>query len=156
MTEGIAPNLQLWDVPTPLSLKQGEYPSPFRKDGTLAPWVGKVLTNSAGTGGLVGSVGAQTTQALLGTSAGAAGRQVGKLITSKVAVNAAGGWEAIRAGSDYAFASHMDLALYLHLKYLTDPRYSQAIQALEVLYPGFEDIAIYVSGRHLLRWRPVK
>jgi hypothetical protein len=156
LTEGIAPTLDLWSVPTPLSAQQGEYPLPFRKDGTLAPWVGQVLANSAGAGGLASSVGEQTTKVLLGAAAGATARDVGKLIGSKVAVSAAGGWDAIRGGTDYAFASHVDLALYLHLMHSTDSRYVQVLQALEVLYPGFDNTLMYVSGRHFGRWRPVR
>lgn len=156
LTEGVAPNLELWSVPTVLPAQQAEYPSPFRKDGTLAPWVGQVLASSAGAGGVAGSVGEQTTRLLLGAAGGAAAKDVAILIASKMAVSAAGGWDAIKAGSDYGFASHVDLALYLHLMHSTDSRYAQVLQAMEVLYPGFDNTVMYVSGRHFGRWRPVR
>lgn len=91
-----------------------------------------------------------------GIAGGEGGKVAGQLIARELAIKALGGWEKIKAESDVVFATATDLALYLHLKHSTHPQYAEALQAMNVFYPGFDNAVLYASGRQWGRWLPVK
>jgi hypothetical protein len=137
VVKGAGLTREWWQVPTPLPASEGKYLSPFRQDGSLAEWVSKGLTAKRDTD-LAQSLGKTAARVTQGARAGEAGELVGYVVGHAIAVQRAGGWESIRAGSDASFASLDDLALYLHVNYSGDPRYMQVLQQSYGIFPDLE------------------
>ncbi|RBW49224.1 carboxyl-terminal protease-like protein [Marinobacter sp. F3R11] len=124
---------------------QGQYLSPYTSDDVLAEWVNSAI--NANIGATVGTGVGAAAGAYMGEKAleqvpfvgsflgGAVGAEVGKSVGRETAINASGGWEAIRASSDRSFDNIHSMARYLREKYEHTGNFSDAINATQQIYP---------------------
>lgn len=132
-------------VPKPRKDTKGKYISPYRADGTLAPWAEKAIASgaSAALGNAAGDeLGKMATKELADKVPGGAvlgglfGRKAKKTLAETAAVKSVGGWDYIKETSDQSFNSTMDLAVYLHVNYAgADPDFAKAVGAAMAIYP---------------------
>ncbi|MGF6693223.1 hypothetical protein M2318_003300 [Metapseudomonas resinovorans] len=132
LVSGAAPAQDILRLPQPILGSGGKYMSPFTEDDTVAPWVEKGLTVSAGmsTGSAVGNLAAASQNggaALVGAGATLAAREL--------ALQAVGGWDFIKANSDLSFNSAADLARDLHFRHAGHPQYKDVLTAVYPIYP---------------------
>ena len=137
------------DIPEPIYGNTGKYMSPFTEDGTIAPWVEKSMAAAAGAG-LGGAVGAYAGQKALEQVpffGGLLGSMAGKAAGREIALNAAGGWDFIRANSDLSFNSLDDMARYLQAHHASHPQYAEVLKATYEIYPELQQSIRAVGSR---------
>jgi hypothetical protein len=133
LTQGFAPNLDLWAVPEPRPGSSGEFMSPFTTEGKLAPWMQRALiAGSSSTGRTLAESGVTY---LAGTQVAGV---VDYAIEQHATIRAAGGRAGIKADSDVSFDSLIDLALHLHLLYSNHRDYDEILAILYLVYPKIE------------------
>jgi hypothetical protein len=132
-------------VPKPRKDTKGKYISPYRADGTLAPWAEKAMAGSAAAalGNKAGDeLGKLASEKLASKVPGGAvlgslfGKKAKKTLAETAAVKAVGGWDYIKETSDMSFNSTMDLAVYMHVNYAgSDSDFAKAMGAAMGIYP---------------------
>jgi hypothetical protein len=124
-------------APTPIMGTTGKFMSPYTEDGTVAAWVEKGRSASAGAG-IGGFVGAQAGQKLaenIPFFGGMIGQAVGESAGRAVALKMVGGEEFIRANSDMSFNSVDELAVYMYVKNSSHKDYAEALKLTQEIYP---------------------
>ncbi|CAH0280988.1 hypothetical protein SRABI118_03776 [Massilia sp. Bi118] len=124
-------------APTPIMGTTGKFMSPYTEDGTVAAWVEKGRSASAGAG-IGGFVGAQAGQKLASNIpfvGGMLGQAVGESAGRAVALKMVGGEEFIRANSDMSFNNIDDLAVYMYVKNSSHKDFAEALKLTQDIYP---------------------
>lgn len=126
--------------PEPRQDNQGKYLSPITSDGVTAEWVAAAM--NAKMGASIGSaVGAYAGEKLLENVpfvGGMLGSKVGKGVGRKIAIEGAGGWDAIKGSSDLSFDNARDLSLYLYIEYGNNENFADVLGAVQGIYPELE------------------
>ncbi|MFN8627275.1 MAG: hypothetical protein U0587_14985 [Candidatus Binatia bacterium] len=143
-------------APTPIAGNGGAYVSPYKRDGSLAPWADQSFGAAAGkmakqAGTEVGmnvttNVGAAVAGSMIpgigGLFAKAATEEAGKSVKASaqhgIAVSSRGGMEQIKATSDLSFNTVDDLAVYLYATHSHDDNYQTALDAAMEVYPDLQ------------------
>lgn len=124
-------------APAPIMGTTGKFMSPYTEDGTVAAWVEKGRSASAGAG-IGGFVGAQAGQKLASNIpfvGGMLGQAVGESAGRAVALKMVGGEEFIRANSDMSFNNIDDLAVYMYVKNSSHKDFAEALKLTQDIYP---------------------
>lgn len=124
-------------APTPIAGNTGKYLSPYTEDGTVAPWVekGKSASAGAGIGGFVGAQAGQKLAENIPFIGSFIGQAVGETAGRAVALRMVGGEEFIRANSDLSFNTVNDLAVYMYAKNSMHKDYAEALKLTQEIYP---------------------
>ncbi len=124
-------------VPVPLPDNTGKYMCPYTQDEVVSEWVDKAVVAAAGAkiGQFVGKEAGAKALEQIPFVGGWVGGKAGEAIGRKIAVEAAGGWEFIRATSDLSFVRVEDLAVFLYARYSTNEHYKNVMKATEGIYP---------------------
>ena len=126
-------------APEPIKGNSGKYLLPYKSDGQMTEWAGKIVNVAASK--VVGEkVGEKATEALaskipFGGLAGGLIKKKSKEVTAQAFL---GGPEFIKKNSDLSFANLNDYALYLHVQHSKSASYQQALAAAMALYPELE------------------
>ncbi len=127
-------------APAPIMGNSGKYMSPYTEDGTVALWVEKGRSASAGAG-VGGFVGAQAGAKLMENIpfvGGWLGQSVGESVGRQVALKMVGGEEFIKANSDMSFNSVNDLAVYMYAKNSAHKDYAAVLDLTQKVYPDLK------------------
>lgn len=123
----------------------GRFISPYTSDDVLAEWVNSLIVINLGSaiGKMAGGIAGAAASGMLDfipyglggvLSASIAGK-FGENLGTQQAINAVGGIEKMRAGTDVSFDSLNDMALYLSAKYGDRTTFKDAIKAATAIYP---------------------
>jgi hypothetical protein len=127
-------------APQPIYGNSGEFMSPYTEDGVVAGWVDKAV--NAKLGAAIGSqAGAYAGRKLMENVpffGGMLGQRVGDAAGRKIAIEASGGWEYIKASSDLSFNTIEDLAVYIYAHHSSHPDYQQVLEATWEIYPELQ------------------
>jgi hypothetical protein len=124
-------------APTPIVGNAGKFMSPYTEDGTVAKWVEKGRSASAGAsvGGFVGAqVGSRLAENIPFVG-GFIGQQVGQAAGRSVALSMVGGEAYIKETSDLSFNSVEDLAVYMYAKNSSHKDYPKVLELTQAIYP---------------------
>ena len=124
-------------APQPIAGNSGKYMSPYTEDGTVAAWVekGKSASAGAGIGGFVGAQAGQKLAENIPFVGSWLGQAVGEKAGRAIALNMVGGEEFIRANSDLSFNTVNDLAVYMYAKNSAHKDYAEALKLTQEIYP---------------------
>lgn len=124
-------------APQPIAGNSGKYMSPYTEDGTVAAWVEKGRSASAGSaiGGFLGAQAGQKMAEQIPLFGGMIGQAIGESAGRAVAVKMVGGEEFIRANSDLSFATVQDLAVYMYAKNSSHKDFAEALKLTQEIYP---------------------
>lgn len=124
-------------APQPIVGNSGKYMSPYTEDGTVAAWVEKGKSASAGAslGGFVGAQAGQKLAENIPFVGGFLGQAVGEKAGRAIALNMVGGEEFIRANSDLSFNSVQELAVYMYATNSSHKDYQEALKLTQEIYP---------------------
>ena len=126
-------------APAPIAGSKGKYLLPYKADGQMTEWAGKILNVAASK--IVGEkVGEKATEAVaskvpFGGLAGGLLKKKSKEVTAQAFL---GGPEYLKKTSDLSFDNLADYALYLHVQHGNSANYQQALAAAMALYPDLE------------------
>ena len=126
-------------APEPIKGNAGQFLLPYREDGQMTEWAGKIVNVAASK--VVGEkVGDKATQAVaskvpFGGLASGLVKKKSKEVTAQVLL---GGPEFIKKTSELSFANLNDYAVYLHVRHSGSADYQQALAAAMALYPDLE------------------
>lgn len=128
------PDPNLVRSPEPMAGSEGAFLSPYTAEGNLTSWAQRAV-DSGVLGDVEGYMGIDRGNLI--ESAFSAGK---RLIGSEATVNdatleAAGGWEVIRAATEQSFATAEDLSTHLYANYHDDAMFSKALAVSADLYP---------------------
>ena len=137
-------------APKPILGNGGKYMSPYTEDGTVAVWVEKGRSASAGSavGGFLGAQAGQKMAEQIPFFGGLIGQAVGEKAGRAVALQMVGGEEFIRANSDLSFNSVQDLAVYMYAKNSAHKDFAEALKLTQEIYPELKTAyypAIYAA-----------
>lgn len=137
-------------APKPILGNGGKYMSPYTEDGTVAAWVEKGRSASAGSavGGFLGAQAGQKMAEQIPFFGGLIGQAVGEKAGRAVALQMVGGEEFIRANSDLSFNSVQDLAVYMYAKNSAHKDFAEALKLTQEIYPELKTAyypAIYAA-----------
>jgi hypothetical protein len=124
-------------APQPIIGNSGKFMSPFTEDGTVAAWVEKGKSASAGSsvGGFVGAQAGQHLAKQIPFIGGMLGQSLGESAGRQIALNMVGGEEFIRANSDMSFNTVQELAVYMYAKNSSHKDYVEALKLTQEIYP---------------------
>ena len=124
-------------APQPIAGNSGKYMSPYTEDGTVAAWVekGKSASAGAGIGGFVGAQAGQKLAENIPFVGSWLGQAVGEKAGRAIALKMVGGEEFIRANSDLSFNSVNELAVYMYATNSSHKDYAQALKLTQEIYP---------------------
>jgi hypothetical protein len=124
-------------APTPIMGTTGKFMSPYTEDGTVAAWVEKGRSASAGAsiGGFVGAQAGQKLAENIPFVGGMLGQAVGESAGRAVALKMVGGEEFIKANSDMSFNNIDDLAVYMYVKNSSHKDFAEALKLTQNIYP---------------------
>lgn len=124
----------------PIYGNTGQYMCPFTEDGTVTAWVEKGMTAAIGAnvGGAIGSYAGAKAMENVPFIGGFLGKKVGASAGRNLAINAAGGWEFIKANTDLSFNSLDDMARYMLANNATHPQYADVLKATYGIYPELQ------------------
>lgn len=124
-------------APTPIVGNSGKYMSPYTEDGTVALWVEKGRSASAGAsvGGFVGAQAGAKLVENIPFVGGLFGQKIGETAGRAVALKMVGGEEFIKQNSDMSFNSVQDLAVYMYAKNSSHKDYAQVLELTQKIYP---------------------
>lgn len=127
-------------APSPIIGNTGKYMSPYTEDGTVAKWVEKGRSASAGAsvGAFVGAEAGSRLASNIPFVGGFIGKSVGESLGRTVALQMVGGEEFIKANSDLSFGSVNDLAVYMYVKNSSHKDYSEVLQLTQKIYPDLQ------------------
>jgi hypothetical protein len=133
-----APNLI--KAPQPIVGNTGKYMSPYTEDGTVAAWVEKGKSASAGAsvGAFVGAQAGQKLAENIPFVGGMLGQAIGESAGRAIALKMVGGEEFIRANSDLSFNSVNDLAVYMYATNSNHKDYQEALKLTQEIYPDLK------------------
>jgi len=121
----------------------GNYLSPYTDDEVVAEWVNQAI--NARMGATVGSTLGAVAGAQLGRNlpvpggqfiGGMLGSATGQSAGREAAIQSLGGWDFIRATSDYSFTNVRDMAEYLVYQFGDRSDFMDVIAAASALYPA--------------------
>jgi hypothetical protein len=124
-------------APQPILGNGGKYMSPYTEDGTVAVWVEKGRSASAGSaiGGFLGAQAGQKLAEQIPFVGGFLGQAVGESAGRAVALQMVGGEEFIRANSDMSFNTVQDMAVYMYAKNSSHKDFAEALKLTQEIYP---------------------
>ena len=124
-------------APAPILGNSGKYMSPYTEDGTVAVWVEKGRSASAGSaiGGFLGAQAGQKMAEQIPFFGGIIGQAVGESAGRAIAMKMVGGEAFIRANSDLSFNSVQDLAVYMYAKNSAHKDFAEALKLTQEIYP---------------------
>lgn len=126
-------------APQPIAGTSGKYLLPYRADGQMTEWAGKIVNVAASK--IVGEkVGEKATEAVASKIpfGGLAGGLIKKKSKEATAVAFLGGPEFIKKTSELSFANLSDYAVYLQARHGNSGNFQQALAAAMALYPDLE------------------
>ncbi|QDU65773.1 hypothetical protein [Engelhardtia mirabilis] len=127
-----APDLVI--APTPLEGAAGEFLSPYNRSGELAPWA--MVAIETGLASEVEDDLELEQRGVIDSTVRAFSRTFGDdPRINEAVVEAAGGWDEIRAGTDQSFVEAVDLSTFLYANYSLDPDYRSALAVVFDLFP---------------------
>ncbi len=124
-------------APQPIYGNSGEFMSPYTEDGVVAGWVDKAVNAKLGAaiGSQAGAYAGRKMMENVPFFGGMLGQKVGDAAGRKIAIEASGGWEHIKATSDLSFNTIEDLAVYIYAHHSAHPDYQQVLEATWEIYP---------------------
>lgn len=124
-------------APQPIMGNSGKFMSPFTEDGTVAAWVEKGKSASAGSslGGFVGAQAGQKMAEQIPFVGSFLGQSLGESAGRAIALKMVGGEEFIRANSDMSFNTVQELAVYMYAKNSSHKDYAEALKLTQEIYP---------------------
>lgn len=127
------------EVPEPAEGNTGEFLFPYDENGYLTAWAEKALNAQVGAqaGGLVADQAINSVASRIPLGGFLAGSARGKAKETG-AVIAIGGWDFIRETSDTSFNKLEDLSVYMHVQFVGDSDYEQALASAMAIYPKLE------------------
>jgi hypothetical protein len=128
-------------APQPIVGNTGKYMSPYTEDGTVAAWVekGKSASAGAGIGGFLGAQAGQKLAENIPFVGGMIGQAVGESAGRAIALKMVGGEEFIRANSDLSFNTVQELAVYMYAKNSAHKDYQEALKLTQAIYPDLKE-----------------
>lgn len=134
ITAGMATLNVTLTAPAPVPNNSGPFLSPYRCDGTPTEWSNKAM--SAGAGAAVGGMAAEKAAAAIPFVGGFFAKKAKDIGAKQGALTAAGGIDAIRAGSDISFNTPEELAVYIQAKHAAiDIDFGKRVAAAMSIYP---------------------
>lgn len=124
-------------APSPIIGNTGKYMSPYTEDGTVAAWVekGRSASAGAGIGGFLGAQAGQKVAENIPFVGGFLGQAIGESAGRAIALKMVGGEEFIRANSDLSFNSVQELAVYMYAKNSSHKDFAEALKLTQEIYP---------------------
>jgi len=128
-------------APAPILGNSGKYMSPYTEDGTVAAWVekGRSASAGAGVGGFLGAQAGQKVAENIPFVGGFLGQAIGESAGRAIALKMVGGEEFIRANSDLSFNSVQELAVYMYAKNSTHKDFNEALKLTQEIYPELKE-----------------
>lgn len=124
-------------APKPIIGNTGKYMSPYTEDGTVAAWVEKGRSASAGAsiGGFLGAQAGQKVAENIPFVGGLLGQAIGESAGRAIALKMVGGEEFVRANSDLSFNSVEEMAVYMYAKNSGHKDFEEALKLAQEIYP---------------------
>jgi len=128
--------------PKPIDDNSGQFMAPYTSDAVVAEWVekGRSASLGANAGGLVGSYAGSKLLENVPMFGSMLGQAAGESIGRKVAIDSAGGLEAIKASSDLSFNNLSDMSKWMYVHYRNNQHYADVLKFTMEIYPEMKEV----------------